>query len=41
MEHSFKITHGITDVLKPHQEMFEQLKRQQRQLLLTMFFKKT
>jgi hypothetical protein len=41
MERSFKITRGITDVLKPYQEMFEQLKRQQRQLPITMFFKKT
>jgi hypothetical protein len=38
MERSLKITRGITDVLKSHQEMFEQLKRQQRQLPITMFF---
>jgi hypothetical protein len=41
MERSLKITHGITDVLKLHQEMFEQLKRQQQQLPITTFFKKT
>jgi hypothetical protein len=41
VERSLKITRGITDVLKPYQEMFEQLKRQQRQLPFTMFFKKT
>ncbi|CAM4640652.1 unnamed protein product [Caretta caretta] len=39
MERSLKITRSITDDLRPYQEMFEQLKRQQRQLLITMFFK--
>jgi hypothetical protein len=41
MERSIKITRGIMDVLKPFQEMFEQLKKQQRQLPITMFFKKS
>jgi hypothetical protein len=41
MERGLKITRGITDVLKPYQEMLAQLKRQQRQLTFTMFFKKT
>jgi hypothetical protein len=41
MERSLKMTRGITDVLKPYQEMFEQLKRQQRHLPITMFFEKT
>ncbi|CAM4639869.1 unnamed protein product [Lepidochelys olivacea] len=39
MERSLKITHCITDDLRPYQEMFEQLKRQQRQLPITMVFK--
>ncbi|CAM5159781.1 unnamed protein product [Eretmochelys imbricata] len=39
MERSLKITHRITDDLRPYQEMFEQLKRQQRQLPITMVFK--
>ncbi|XP_065265437.1 tigger transposable element-derived protein 1-like [Emys orbicularis] len=38
-EQSLKITCSITDDLKPYQEMFEQLERQQRQLPITMFFK--
>jgi hypothetical protein len=41
MKRNLKITRGITDVLKPYQEMFEQLKRQHRQFTITMFFKKT
>jgi hypothetical protein len=41
MERSLKITRDITDALKPYQEMFEQQKRQQRQLPITMTFKKT
>jgi hypothetical protein len=41
MESSLKITRGITDVLKPYQEKFEQFKREQQQLPITMFFKKT
>ncbi|XP_060129836.1 tigger transposable element-derived protein 1-like [Zootoca vivipara] len=40
MERSLKITQGITDSLKPYREMFEQLKRQQRQLPSTMFLTK-
>ncbi|CAM5078512.1 unnamed protein product [Natator depressus] len=39
MEQSLKITCSITDHLRPYQEMFELLKRQQRQLPITMFFK--
>nr|XP_048717446.1 tigger transposable element-derived protein 1-like [Caretta caretta] len=39
MERSLKITRSITDDLRLYQEMFEQLKRQQRQLPITMFFK--
>ncbi|XP_065261952.1 tigger transposable element-derived protein 1-like [Emys orbicularis] len=37
---SLKITRSITDDLRPYQEMFEELKRQQRQLPITMFLKK-
>ncbi|KAG6925434.1 hypothetical protein G0U57_014504, partial [Chelydra serpentina] len=40
MERSLKITRSITGDLRPYQEMFEVLKRQQRQLPITMFFKK-
>ncbi|XP_065259354.1 tigger transposable element-derived protein 1-like [Emys orbicularis] len=40
MERSLKITRSITDDLRPYQEMFEELKRQQRQLPVTMFLKK-
>ena len=40
MERSLKITCSNTDDLRLYQEMFEQLKRQQRQLLITMFSRK-
>jgi hypothetical protein len=40
-ESSLKIIHSIMDILHPYQEMFEQLKRQGRQLPITMFFKRT
>ncbi|CAI5773286.1 transposable element-derived 1-like [Podarcis lilfordi] len=40
MERSLKITQGITDSLRLYREMFEQLKRQQRQLPSTMFLTK-
>ncbi|KAG6933523.1 tigger transposable element derived 1, partial [Chelydra serpentina] len=38
MEQSLKITRSITGDLRPYQEMFEELKREQRQLPITMFF---
>lgn len=40
-EWSLKITHGITDNLRPNQEMFEQLKRKHWQLPITFFSKQT
>ncbi|KAG6925307.1 hypothetical protein G0U57_014821, partial [Chelydra serpentina] len=40
MERSLKLTRSITGDLRPYQEMFEVLKRQQRQLPITMFSKK-
>jgi hypothetical protein len=41
MKCSLKIMHGIMHVLKPYEEMFKQLKGQQRQLPVILFFKKT
>ncbi|XP_053235427.1 tigger transposable element-derived protein 1-like isoform X2 [Podarcis raffonei] len=40
MEQSLKITRGIAEALRPYREMFEQLKRQQRQLPVTILFSK-
>ncbi|XP_034963264.1 tigger transposable element-derived protein 1-like isoform X1 [Zootoca vivipara] len=40
LEQSLKITRGIAEALRPYREMFEQLKRQQRQLPVAMLFSK-
>ena len=37
---STKVTRMITEALQPLQQMFNELKRQKKQLLLTMFFHK-
>lgn len=36
IEHSLNIIHGITDTLRLYKEMFDELKRQQQQLPITM-----
>lgn len=40
MERSIQITRTITEALKPLEDLFTEMKRQKRQLPITMFFKK-
>ncbi|KFD52902.1 hypothetical protein M514_06212 [Trichuris suis] len=41
MERNIKVTRSITDAMQPLYVLFNELKCQQKQLLITMFFKRS